>query len=140
VAGLCHACYGTDGFPVALLALHERALLAHHIGPAAEALVYRYASCDRRTVHPTLGTPGSLRFRDRFTGATSMVAGEDAARFVELTAANELDLVMVNASWARDAGPQLLELLRGTRTRLGAAAWHACDTELTAVFGHPGPD
>ena len=47
IAGFCHACYGTDGFDVALLELAERPRLADVIGVKAEALVYLYASCDR---------------------------------------------------------------------------------------------
>ena len=42
-AGLCHACYGTDGFPRPLLGPDERPLLAETIGTEAERLVYLYA-------------------------------------------------------------------------------------------------
>lgn len=35
-AGLCHTCYGTDGFAVALLELAERPLLTEAIGREAE--------------------------------------------------------------------------------------------------------
>ena len=51
-AGLCHACYGTDGFGVPLLTLDERSELAETIGDDAEAVVYRYASCDRSATYP----------------------------------------------------------------------------------------
>ena len=67
-AGLCHACYGTDGFAASLLGLDERGVLAGRIGARAEAWVYLYASCDRGAVYPVLGAPGPVRFRDRFTG------------------------------------------------------------------------
>ena len=63
-AGLCHACYGTDGFAPSLLGLDERGLLAARIGRRAEAWVYLYASCDREVVYPALGSRGSLWFRD----------------------------------------------------------------------------
>lgn len=43
-AGLCHAFYGTDGFPTALLPLARRAELAEVIGEEAESLVYLYAA------------------------------------------------------------------------------------------------
>jgi len=49
-AGLCHACYGTDGFPPSLLRPDEREILAGLIGERAEALVYLYGSCDRAAV------------------------------------------------------------------------------------------
>ncbi|TWV52736.1 VOC family protein [Streptomyces misionensis] len=47
LAGLCHACYGTDGFPTALLPPDRRTELAAVIGAEAEAIVHLYASCDR---------------------------------------------------------------------------------------------
>jgi hypothetical protein len=52
--GFCHACYGTDGFAIAMLALTERRVLTETIGPKAEAIVYLYASCDRQAVYPRL--------------------------------------------------------------------------------------
>src|SRR3954454_16181055 len=67
LAGLCHAFYGTDGFPTALLPLDRRTELASVIGPDAEAIVHFYASCDRGATYPHLLEP---RFRDRFTGRT----------------------------------------------------------------------
>jgi Domain of unknown function (DUF6817) len=64
VAGLCHACYRTEGYPHVLLGLGERPVLSALIGARAESLVYLYGSCDRAAV----GDPGPVRFRDRFTG------------------------------------------------------------------------
>ena len=58
VAGLCHACYGTDGYPDALLGLDERPVLTALAGVRAESLVYLYGSCDRAAVYPALGRPG----------------------------------------------------------------------------------
>ena len=115
-AGLCHACYGTDGFPVSLLGLDERDVVARRIGRLAESWVYLYASCDRGAVYPGLSRPGPLPFRDRFTGVTSLLPEPDAAVLVELTAANELDLMTVNPTWGRRIAPELLELVRGART------------------------
>jgi hypothetical protein len=136
--GLCHACYGTDGFPAVLLGLDERDVLVDLIGEQAEAWVYQYASCDRGAVYPELATAGPLRFRDRFTGGTSLVAERDAAVFVELTAANELDLVMVNSAWRTRVGPGLLELLRGTRSRLSDAGWDAWVSTVEGVVAETG--
>jgi hypothetical protein len=45
---------------------------------------------------------------------------------VELTAANELDLAMLNPELANAFGSQVLELLRGARGRLSEHAWRAC--------------
>jgi hypothetical protein len=46
--GLCHACYGTDSFSAALLPLEQRDDLTEALGVEAGAIVYRYASCDRK--------------------------------------------------------------------------------------------
>ncbi|GAB2876542.1 hypothetical protein GCM10027074_50730 [Streptomyces deserti] len=56
-----------DGFPAALLALDRRADLAAVIGPEAEVIVHRYASCDRTATYPPLADPDAP-FPDRFTG------------------------------------------------------------------------
>ncbi len=124
-AGLCHACYGTDGFAVTLLDLDERDLLIRQIGPRAEAWVYLYGSCDRAAVYPEFARSGPLRFRDRFTGETSEVPERDAAVLAELTAANEFDIVTVNPVWATEIGVGLLDLFRGARHRLSGEAWES---------------
>lgn len=123
-AGLCHACYGTDGFGFPLLPLDERRRLVDVIGARAERWVYRYASCDRKTTYPELGSRGKVALTDRFTGET-LALEEDASVFVELTAANELDLVLVNPEIAAAWGPGMLELLRGARHWMSDAAWTA---------------
>jgi hypothetical protein len=122
--------YGTDGFAPSLLGLDERGVLAARIGGRAEAWVYLYASCDREVVYPAFGSRGSLRFRDRFTGECLMLGAGDAAVLVELTAANELDIVTVNPAWGAQMGPGLLDLLGGARHRLSDAAWEACTSTL----------
>jgi hypothetical protein len=91
LAGLCHAAYGTAGFDVALLELTERSRLADVIGIEAEAHVYRYASCDRREVYPTL-TATVVEFVDRYTDTSDAIDGEDLRAFALVTAANELEL------------------------------------------------
>jgi hypothetical protein len=90
-AGACHAAYGTDGFPRALLALDERHRLRDAIGPAAEGLVYRYCSCDRAATHHCLGAD-PVPFADRFTGETVPVVREELRDFAVLTVANEVDV------------------------------------------------
>ncbi len=92
-AGLCHAVYGTDGLPVALLDVRtERPTLAGVIGADAEAQVYLYASCDRSYLYPQLGAGDPLSFRDRFTSVTFEPDRAAFAAFMELTFANELDM------------------------------------------------
>jgi pimeloyl-ACP methyl ester carboxylesterase len=92
LAGLTHAAYGTDGFVPHLLELDERPVLADAIGAGAEAIVYRYAACDRAAMRPHRGQR-PLRFTDRFTGTTDELTGSEAFAFALVSAANELDLI-----------------------------------------------
>ncbi|MFG2729054.1 DUF6817 domain-containing protein [Streptomyces canus] len=120
LAGFCHAFYGTDGFPTALLPLDRRTELASVIGAEAEAIVHFYASCDRKATYPHLLEP---RFQDRFTGRTyapDLVLCED---FAELTAANELDLARRDPAFRERWGPELLVLLSRFRPLLSQLAW-----------------
>jgi hypothetical protein len=108
LAGLCHAAYGTDGFGVALLTLDERLLLAEAIGSRAEALVYLYASCDRGQTYPQLAQP-AVTFTDRFSG-TRHTPPPGLRAFMEITAANELDVVRHNGELADQHGGGLAAL------------------------------
>jgi hypothetical protein len=121
LAGLCHAAYGTDGFPVALLDLDERARLVAAIGPDAESLVHLYGSCDRSAVYPRLDRP-EVAFTDRFTATTTVPRPWLVRGFVEITAANELDVVLHNAELAAEHGPALHRLMRRARRHLSPAA------------------
>jgi len=125
IAGLCHACYGTDGYPPALLSLAERPVLRGLIGARAESLVYLYASCDRAAVYPALRGLDPVPFRDRFSGATRTPPERDIRAFLELTAANELDVIQHSPAMAAEHGPTLLWLFAAARQRLSAAAWRA---------------
>lgn len=130
-AGLCHACYGTDGFAVALLGLGERSLLVESIGAEAEAIVYSYDACDRSAVYPRLGSAEQLFMTDRFTQESSALGERSARDFLELTAANELDLVLVTPeappSWSGD----FYRLLLRSRKWLSPQAINAWKTSLT---------
>ncbi|WP_433195370.1 DUF6817 domain-containing protein [Nocardia sp. CA-107356] len=129
-AGLCHAMYGTDGFNQSLLELSERRTVAALIGARAEALVYLYGSCDRSAVYPRLDTP-SVVFRDRFTGREFEPDGTDLRAFMEITAANELDVMAHNAELAAQHGPALYQLFARTSGYLSSNAWQACRTKLS---------
>lgn len=125
LAGLCHAAYGTDGFDRPLLDVTRRAELRVLVGERAEGLVYLYGSLDRATVYPRLGDPVVV-VRDRFTGGEHPTSEEDIRAVVELTAANELDVVEHNAELARRFGEPLRLLFDRARERLSAparAAW-----------------
>ncbi|MFJ9343017.1 DUF6817 domain-containing protein [Streptomyces sp. NPDC101733] len=132
-AALCHAFYGTDGLPLILLELSERARLAEAIGTEAEELVYFYASCDRKASYPSLAAQdeASVTFRDRFTGEEFTPSLRQRRDFAELTVANELDLAKVNASFRERNGAHLLELF----TRWTPLLSEATRREVTAVLG-----
>jgi catechol 2,3-dioxygenase-like lactoylglutathione lyase family enzyme len=122
---LCHACYGTTGYPHALLGLDERPVLTAIAGAGAESLVYLYGSCDRAAVYPALKEPGPVPFLDRFTGCTRIPPERDIRAFAELTAANELDVIRHNADLATQHGAELRQFFAAIRARLSEAAWHA---------------
>ncbi|WP_431899569.1 alpha/beta fold hydrolase [Nonomuraea sp. bgisy101] len=91
LAAICHATYGTDGFPHALMATTERRRLERVIGSDAESLVYLYGACNRSHTYRGLGRQ-PLPVRDRFTGDITPIHEADLVDFAVLTIANELDV------------------------------------------------
>ncbi|WP_374228213.1 DUF6817 domain-containing protein [Streptacidiphilus sp. ASG 303] len=138
-AGMCHAAYGTDGFDQALVDVTGRAALAELIGERAEALVHLYASCDRGVVHPRLGGGQPVVFRDRFTGREHTPPEPDVRAFLEITAANELDVLAHDADLADRYGPALHGLFTRSRDLLSAAARDACAQRLGRYAFDTGP-
>lgn len=110
LAGLCHAAYGTDGFPAGLLGLGRRPELSEVIGPRAEGVVYFYASCDRARVYPQIGRAWPVRFRDRFSGEEFVPADSLFFPFLELTFANELEIVRGRPALVRSTRPTIADL------------------------------
>lgn len=137
IAGLCHACYGTDGFDHAMVDVTDRQTLAELIGPAAEELVYLYCSCDRAAVYPLLGDDGPVAFRDRFTGRVHTPSQREVRAFLEITAANELDALAHNHTLLSEHGKELFTLFKSTRSRLSETAWRAC-VDLLGAMGDGG--
>ncbi|MGW0824462.1 VOC family protein [Streptomyces sp. NPDC002845] len=136
-AGLCHAAYGTDGFDQALLPVTERAVLAELIGERAETLVHLYASCDRGFVYPRIDGATEVTFRDRFTGREHTVAETDLRAFLDITAANELDVLAHNQELAALHGPSLRRFFARAGDLLSAAAREACDRQLGTQPSEP---
>jgi hypothetical protein len=147
LAGLCHAYYGTDGFPTALGAVARRDELAALVGAEAERLVYFYASCDRGFSYSRLTDPAYPRltdpaqphpgpsghagaFRDRFTGDVLCPAPAERRDFAELTVANELDIVAVNPDIRARYGPGLIRLFTSWRDLLSEPARQAVHAAL----------
>ncbi|APU44872.1 hypothetical protein BSL84_32360 [Streptomyces sp. TN58] len=131
-AGLCHAFYGTDGFPEVLLPLARRAELAEVIGGEAEAIVYLYAACDRAASYPALGH-ARASYRDRFTGGVHSPALEARRDLAELSAANELDLARVDPAFRAAWGGELLALFGRLRGLLSEPAWRECQAVLVGA-------
>jgi len=129
LAGLCHACYGTDGFAVALLPLARRAELADVIGAEAEAIVYGYAGLDRAAGYPRFADTDAV-LPDRFTGTARPADPRLRRDLAELTAANELDLAAHDPAFRDRFGAELLGLLTRLRPLLTAAAWADCRAVL----------
>lgn len=129
VAGLCHAFYGTDGFDTSLLDVGRRADLATVIGEEAESLVYFYASCDRQASYPTLADEDAL-FRDRFTGDTFTPPVQRRRDFAEITAANELDLVLHSPDMRARWGEGLARLFTRWQPLLSDSAQRDCRESL----------
>jgi hypothetical protein len=128
VAGRYHAAYGTDGFAPVLLDLADRGVLVELIGDRAEALVYLYASCDRVASYPRLRAGRRPAFRDRFAGADLDPGEAELSAFLDITAANELDVFEHNEELATQYGPGMYRLLESVRARLSDAAWDSWQT------------
>ncbi|HXZ61141.1 MAG TPA: hypothetical protein VEG62_00265, partial [Acidimicrobiales bacterium] len=116
--------------------LDERAVVRDVIGSRAEAFVYHYASCARGRVYPRLADPGPMWLFDRFTHRDLWLGDVDAAAFVELTAANELDLVHVDPAGAASWAPAFSALLGDARHRLSEGAWRAWSDPLGVAHAH----
>lgn len=133
IAGLCHAVYGTDGFGIALVHSSDRRKVQEVIGEAAEGIVYAYASADRSRVYPEIGRSEGVTLHDRFTGAARLLSDRELRDFMELTAANELDVVMHSGEIAAKHGQQLSDLMTRGSDFLSAAALAAWDEQSSVL-------
>jgi len=109
LAGLAHAAYGTDGFPQGLIDIDARPNLVLLIGSEAEEIVYNYGSCDRAFSYPRLADD-EPELRDRFTGTVTKPAPRLVRDLVELTIANELDVLSHNEDLRSRHGDDLRNL------------------------------
>lgn len=128
--GLAHAFYGTDGFARQLLGIDERDRLRAAAGDAVEAEVYLYASCGRDRTYPHLTDRPSVLFHDRFAGTESLIDASALRSFAELTAANELDVVLHLDSVGPSHRAWLLDLVTRMRDLLSPQAWADCTEAL----------
>lgn len=105
-AGLAHAIYGTDGLDDALASLAERPVVAGLIGSHAERLVYVYASLDRRASYRTIDS----RLVNRFTGRSWEPDRAMTTALVDITLANELDVLAHSERMRQEHGLALARL------------------------------
>jgi len=92
-AGLYHAVYGTFAFEGSLVDLKKRASIAALIGAAAEKIVYYYSACDRDYFYPRIGRVDEPNFLNRFTGQFENISKQMLNDLLELTLANELEII-----------------------------------------------
>ena len=97
------------------------------------AIVYRYASCDRRFTLPRVGAGGDVPFRDRFTGIVEDVPPDEVRAFAELTMANELDVAAHSPSVRAEHGDALRQLFEAWRDVVSPQAY----TDVERVLGAP---
>jgi hypothetical protein len=102
LAGLTHAVYGTDGFPVALLGTDERDVLRSVTGSSAEEIVFRYGGCDRDRTWRAL--PATRTVWSRFTGEPETLGADALRAFADLSIVNELDVYERSPEVAARAG------------------------------------
>jgi hypothetical protein len=107
-AGRLHAIYGTDGLPRAFAGVHT-AFVRSAVGAKAEQLIALYCRCDRALSYSTLATP-SPTIVDRSTGERQALTGQQLRAFMELTVANELDVLKRDAAIAARYGESLAGL------------------------------
>ncbi len=89
----------------------ERADLASLIGEDAEEIVYRYAACDRRQFFSQVGGSEPINLRDRFTLNVVRPPPQLVADLMELTAANELDIMRHNPPVRLEHGRAIANLV-----------------------------
>jgi hypothetical protein len=130
LAGLCHAIYGTDGFPHPLAALTARDEIREMLGTETEAIVYLYAASDRTVTWPHIGERRPVPCRDRFTDVHRTLTAAEAQDYWELTTANEFDLKDRTAS-----GPETLQLLHRGAWLLNVSTRQALTNELNLRHG-----
>ena len=90
-AGLYHAVYGTQGFKKQ--ATNDRTKIINTIGEEAEKIVFYFSTCDREHFYSQIGNP-EMEHRNRLNGETEVLSDSMLKDLLELTLANELEILM----------------------------------------------
>ena len=93
LAGLLHTSYGTEGVTHAFFDSDSRDELVKLIGKPAEELVWFYGRCDRAFMYSNIIEGHFNAYLDRYSGAIWQPAQNLLSAFLELTFANELEIL-----------------------------------------------
>lgn len=110
IAGLYHATYSTDGYSQQLIDINQRNQIIHLIGAEAENIVYHYAACDRDYFYPKIGRSENFPFYNRFTCKESFLELHLFCDLLELTLANEIEIVSNNRNFKEQHRDWYVEL------------------------------
>jgi hypothetical protein len=110
VAGLYHAVYSTDGYTQQLIDINRRSDIIHLIGAEAENIVYHYAACDRSYFYSKIGRSEGFLYHDRFTCEENSLERHLFCDLLELTLANEIEIVSNNSDFKEKYRAWYIEL------------------------------
>lgn len=91
LAGLCHALYGTETFPTALVPPEQRRDVISLIGPEAEELVYLYSINNREHFVKNLNREGVYTIRSYATGEIVSITEQKFSQLTEIFLADRLE-------------------------------------------------
>lgn len=122
-AARVHAAYGTDGFPHPMAGASPQ-LLTAVVGTRSEQFVARYCYCSRRHSYPTFLTDAPVLV-DRRTGEKTPLDDLELRAFLELTMANEIDVVAHRPEFGADTAALFRRWLPfvGESARTAVNAW-----------------
>ncbi|WP_255991005.1 DUF6817 domain-containing protein [Chitinolyticbacter albus] len=110
IAGLFHAVYSTDGFPLELISLDLRDKISDLIGAESEELVYLYCACDRDVFYSQIGYDKQNLLPNRFTQEKVLIKNHQLCALCEITFANELQIADGNPAFINQYGEELRSL------------------------------
>ena len=113
-AGRVHAAYGSEGFLTALGDRTARQKIEAVVGREADNIIDSYCRCDRHRSYPTWHTNTPVLI-DRHSGGQDPLSHAMRLALMELTVANELDVLKHDREIAARFGGALLRLF---------ARWH----------------
>ena len=105
-AGHLHAVYGTDGFGHTVKDHGARQVIVDLIGAEAEDLIFLYCRCDREASYPSWGSEEPFVV-DREEGQTIGISEKQRQALINITVANEIDVLDHDTDLMRQHGDKL---------------------------------